>query len=169
MNFRNAISADANMLLDLTESTFRESWLNEGNIFDLNAYVAENFTVSVLNQELSNPNITYLLAEEKNQTMGYCKLERNLNPDGFKLKNPISIGRLYVRKQFQKQSIGSKLLDESLLIGARENFNNIWLGVWNKNPEAIRLYERFGFRKIGGYQFKMGNEISDDFIMHRPI
>lgn len=169
IQLRIAANRDAKLLSDFTSFTFRESWLEEGNEQDLEMYVAENFKFEKIRNELSDPEILYLIIECDNIISGYCKLERNLNPDKFNLAKPICISRLYVKKEFHNLQLGSILINEALLIAAKEKFKTIWLGVWYKNPNAIRLYERFGFKKFGNYKFVMGNEISDDFLMKRKV
>ena len=45
------------------------------------------------------------------------------------------------------------------------NFNCLWLGVWQKNSAAIKFYNKFDFETIGTKLFKIGNKITEDFIM----
>ena len=42
---------------------------------------------------------------------------------------------------------------------------NLFLGVWESNERAIALYESRGFEKVGGYKFKVGDTLDDEFIM----
>ena len=35
----------------------------------------------------------------------------------------------------------------------------IWLGVWEKNLRAIRLYEKWGFKKVGTKEFILGSDL----------
>ena len=42
---------------------------------------------------------------------------------------------------------------------------NLFLGVWESNERAIALYEGTGFEKVGGYKFKVGDTLDDEFIM----
>jgi ribosomal protein S18 acetylase RimI-like enzyme len=162
-------SGDSSLLAELTAYTFRESWLEEGNENDLEIYVNEYFTADRMALEVNNPDISYMILWVEGAAAAYCKLERNISPDGHDLSRPICISRLYVRKEFQNKNLGSLLIDEALHRASTEKFQTMWLGVWYKNPSAIRLYERFGFQKFGTYQFVMGNEISDDFLMKRKI
>ena len=54
------------------------------------------------------------------------------------------VRELYVDHFFQDQGIGSKLMEFAI-----KNFNVKFLWALEKNPDAIRFYERFGFRKNG--------------------
>ena len=167
--FRVAKPEESAMLAQLTEQTFRESWTEEGNEADVDQYVSESFAASVMSKELANPAISYLLALNSNNAVAYCKLERNLQPDNHELEKTISISRVYVSKAFHNKQIGSELLKRSIELAQQEKFKTIWLGVWNENHSAIRLYERFGFVRFGTYQFIMGTAVSNDYLMMRLV
>ena len=54
---------------------------------------------------------------------------------------------LGVLPAFQGKGIGTKLLDEADEFARSENFNLLSLSVIGRNTEAIKLYEKLGFRK----------------------
>jgi len=47
--------------------------------------------------------------------------------------------------------------------------NYVWLGVWEKNINAIAFYKRLGFYEDGRHPFKMGDELQTDFIMKKLV
>jgi len=47
------------------------------------------------------------------------------------------------------------------------NLQYIWLGVWEKNTDAKRFYERHGFVEFGSHEFKMGDDVQTDILMRR--
>ena len=157
--------ANLKELIVLTNETFCESWLESDNTDDINVYVQENFGQEQLQKELTDDSIIYLLLRSGERPIAYIKLERNANPEGFTLLRPLALHRIYVRKEYHGQRSGTKLIEAAIAIAHNEGFMNIWLGVWNVNHGAIRLYEKFGFQIFGNYQFIMGSIISDDFLM----
>jgi diamine N-acetyltransferase len=46
-------------------------------------------------------------------------------------------------------------------------FETIWLTVWRNNERALRFYKRWGFRKAGVYDFVVGRDIQEDFLLLR--
>jgi len=42
---------------------------------------------------------------------------------------------------------------------------NLFLGVWQGNERAIKLYDTRGFQKVGTYKFRVGDTLDDEFIM----
>jgi ribosomal protein S18 acetylase RimI-like enzyme len=65
-----------------------------------------------------------------------------------KLKNQyygeLGIG---IRDDFQGMGLGSKLMDNLIKVAQREGLKKIRLTVLTDNYRAIRLYEKFGFKK----------------------
>ena len=157
------------LVAELAAFTFRESWSEEGNKTDIDEYINEHFTVEKVLNELTDPSIIYLVAFNRYQPIGYVKLQRNLKPDNYDLEKPFAIDRVYVHKPFQGNKVGSQLLELAIDIAVNESYKTVWLGVWNENLAAIRLYERFGFHRFGTYQFIMGSIVSDDYLMMRKI
>jgi len=45
----------------------------------------------------------------------------------------------------------------------------VWLGVWEKNVDAISFYTKMGFREVGRHSFRMGDELQYDLIMKKVI
>lgn len=165
ITYRIATEKDAQILALLSASTFRESWIEEGNEADINLYLSQYFTNEQIKRELEDETIIYLLAFNGDEVIGYSKSELNLQPEGYELDLPFSISRVYIDKQYQRMKVGSGLLKQTIDIAREQDFKTIWLGVWNQNNDAIRLYQRFGFSQFGHYKFVMGSIVSDDYLM----
>lgn len=160
---------DAETVANLAAFTFRESWLEPGNEQDLEEYVQENFNLDVIKKELDNPDISYLLVFYDDEITGYIKLQRFDQPEGFELKKPVAIHRLYIKSDFRNLKLGGALVEHSIALAEKEGFQTVWLGVWNENNNAIRFYNKFGFEKFGNYNFVMGSIVSDDFLLKKEI
>ena len=53
-----------------------------------------------------------------------------------------------VKKEYQNQKIGSKLIENLIEIANKKNINNITLEVRIDNDNAIKLYEKYDFKKV---------------------
>ncbi|MHC4791202.1 MAG: GNAT family N-acetyltransferase [Planctomycetota bacterium] len=59
---------------------------------------------------------------------------------------------------------------KSCLEAARiDGHQTIWLGVWEKNAQAIRFYEKWDFKKVGTKEFILGSDRQIDDVMERPV
>ncbi len=45
----------------------------------------------------------------------------------------------------------------------------VWLGVWEKNENAIAFYNKMGFVRTGTHSFIMGDEEQKDYIMTKTL
>lgn len=54
-------------------------------------------------------------------------------------------------------------------IAISQNKEAIWLGVWEKNDNAIDFYKKIGFVQAGAHSFYMGDEEQMDIIMTKSL
>lgn len=81
----------------------------------------------------------------------------------------LEIERIYIKKKFQKHGLGKYLLNKSIDIAMEHNKKKIWLGVWEKNENAIVFYKKIGFEQAGSHSFYMGDEEQTDFILIKTL
>jgi RimJ/RimL family protein N-acetyltransferase len=77
-----------------------------------------------------------------------------------------------VKKDYWKMGIGSAVMEE-LIRFAKENniIKNINLGVKASNTNGIKLYEKFGFKKVGVHKdfFNVNDNFDDEILMDLNI
>lgn len=106
-------------------------------------------------EEQSDPVLLGLAVELEGEESGVLKRIVSMLRS---LKEPRPVGHLVsiaVRAPYRRRGIGSKLLEETIRV-MREVYrtDSIYLEVRVSNEPAIRLYEKFGFRKariVKGY------------------
>ncbi len=57
----------------------------------------------------------------------------------------LEIERIYIKNTFQKHGLGKCLLNKAMEIAIERKVKRIWLGVWDKNANAIAFYTKMGF------------------------
>jgi ribosomal protein S18 acetylase RimI-like enzyme len=70
-----------------------------------------------------------------------------------------TIEKLYVQGFFRGQGIGQNLLSEII----NRYGNRFWLYTWVRN-KSIEFYKKFGFKDIGQYDFKFGNDTIENRV-----
>jgi ribosomal protein S18 acetylase RimI-like enzyme len=169
VNVRAATSEDAARLADLGADTFRETFAGSNTAEDMQAYLAENFSVGAVAQELARPSVTFLIAELSGQAVGYAKLRAGQPDPSVSGSDPMELERLYVLAAHIGHRVGAALMDACLRRAASQGFRTLWLGVWEHNPRAIDFYQRWGFRKVGSHVFRLGGDPQNDFIMQKDL
>lgn len=115
----------------------------------------EFWTPSVLKSELENSNSKYIVAKENSKIVGFAGII--ILPDDAEITNIVT------KKTERKKGIGNLLLAKIIEIAKRKR-NNISLEVNEKNEIAIKLYEKYGFKKVGTRK-KYYNGTDDAIIM----
>ena len=63
------------------------------------------------------------------------------------------ISELFVSERFRNQGIGRTMMSRAMEVCARAVHRHVFIGVDATNAPAVRLYERFGFKRIGVFSF----------------
>lgn len=176
MNFRIATLADLDVLLTLSVETMREAFGPPYNPVEVTeAYITQAFTPASLTRDLADPRSTFLLAYSiDNELIGYARLYRRKSPRRMpepfrRAGQAIEIERLYLLQTAIGQGQGQQLMDYCLNMARTEGYKAVWLGVWERNPRAIRFYERNGFTRFGWHYFQFGPDRQRDFWMVRVV
>jgi GNAT superfamily N-acetyltransferase len=166
---RRAALADAEMLARLGARTFRETFGSQNTPENMASYLAKAFDVPVVARELADPNVTYIVGEIEDHPAAYAMVRIVPAPPSVTGPLPLELVRFYVDRPWHGAGMASALMqacdDEAHRRGAR----TLWLGVWEKNPRAIRFYEKCGFRDVGSQTFMVGDDPQTDRVMSRPI
>ena len=162
---REATELDVDSLSILASSTFIEAY-DDLSPEDSAKYVSEFFTRDKIQGHIRSPDNRLLVADE-GPLVGYILLERADAPEYISMQCQVECVRLFVKKAAQGRNWGSRLLDEGLRISKREGYDALWLKVWDKNENAIRFYERKGFRRLGEASYTEGGMNDRVIIMGR--
>jgi len=164
---RQAIVSDASDLARLQEQTFRDTFAATNDAADMALHCRTHYSPALQAEEISNPALLTLVCVVDNVLCAFAQLRTDAAPDCITAARPVEIQRLYVDKAWHGQGLAQQLMErciaEALLLGA----DQIWLGVWEKNPRAIRFYQKFGFATVGEHIFMVGNDAQRDLIMLR--
>lgn len=156
-------------LQSVSKETFYETFKNQNSEQNMETYLATAFSEETLTDELSNSNSTFYLLYVDENLAGYLKL----NTEDAQTENmgneALEIERIYVLGSFQKMGLGKVLMNHAINIAKQQHKNKVWLGVWEKNVNAIAFYEKSDFVKTSSHSFMMGDEEQHDFIMMKTL
>ena len=166
---RRAFEEDAAVLADLGRKTFETAFGPDNDPFDLQAYLDISFSTDQIAGELADPDSTFLLAYHKRTLVGYAKLRKGSSPKGVTLRKPVQLSRLYITADHIGRGFGSQLIQACFEESLRRGCETMWLGVWEKNLRAQRLYERFGFVRVGTKPFVLGSDVQQDAVYEKSL
>jgi len=152
-------------LQTIGRQTFSESYSSVNTEENIQRYLAEKFSKEQVAAEVSNPNSEFYFAKIDKQVIGYIKLNFGNAQTVENNEDGVEIERIYVSKSYQGKRVGQELHSKALEIAKTRKAPYIWLGVWEKNPGAIRFYERHGFMSYGNHTFFLGGDEQTDILM----
>jgi ribosomal protein S18 acetylase RimI-like enzyme len=84
--------------------------------------------------------------------------------------NSLQLSKLYVDKSFQRQGIGSQIINLSVDYCQSNNLQSLWLTVNRHNHSAINFYLRNDFENVAALLKDIGGGfVMDDFKMEKQI
>ncbi|MCM3033593.1 GNAT family N-acetyltransferase [Niallia sp. MER 6] len=160
---------DLQKLREISYETFNETFKDQNSPENMKNYLDKAFTLEQLEKELSNISSQFFFLYLDKELAGYLKVNTNDAQTEEMGTESLEIERIYIKSRFQKDGLGKVLFQKALDIARENNKKKIWLGVWEKNENAIAFYKKMGFRQKGAHSFYMGDEEQTDFIMCKTL
>jgi diamine N-acetyltransferase len=160
---------DLHKLQEISYETFNDTFKEQNTPENMNAYLEKAFNLKQLEAELSNPSSEFFFVYFNNELAGYLKVNINDAQSEDMGNEALEVERIYIKRDFQKHGLGKYLLKKAIEVAKVHNKTKIWLGVWEKNENAIAFYKKLGFVEIGAHSFYMGDEEQIDIIMTLAI
>ena len=169
MKIRNVNIQDIEKLKGIGKRTFTETFSSDNSEENITEYLDNGFSTEQLKTELIDKNAEFYFAELKGRVIGYLKVNSGQSQTEIKDKNYLEIERIYVLKEYHGKKVGQLLYEKAIKIAKSKNAEYVWLGVWEKNPRAIKFYEKNGFVAFDKHIFKLGNDKQTDLMMKLKI
>lgn len=160
---------DVTTLQQIGIETFDETFRDQNTHENMENYLEKAFNVDQLTTELSNPFSQFFFVYVNNEVAGYLKVNTNDAQSEKMGIESLEIERIYIKSTFQKHGLGKLLLNKAIDIATELKKEQIWLGVWEKNENAIVFYKKMGFVQTGSHSFQMGDEEQIDYIMTKSL
>lgn len=169
LHFKVACVSDAMVLSRLGKKTFVETYGEANTEENMKKYLRSAFSKKSITNQLEDDKNFFLIAKINNKPVAYAKLTENNKPFHDKSINAVELERIYVKKKFQGQGIGRTLLDKCLAFARLRSYPVMWLGVWEKNLEALKFYQKLGFVIFGSSIFELGDDQQNDYLMKKDL
>jgi ribosomal protein S18 acetylase RimI-like enzyme len=166
---RRGTIADAELLAEVGARTFADTFAADNTAEDMANYLVQSFSIEQQSAELSDPTVTFLIAEIDHRVAGYAKLQLSPAPACVSGPNPIELSRLYVLEDWIGRGVAQVLMDECFAAAQKASRQTMWLGVWERNTRAQAFYRKVGFETVGTQSFQLGLDQQTDFVMMRPV
>jgi len=151
--------------IETYDETFRS--MNTDDTMD--KYLTEAFSMDKLITEFHSIGCKFYFLFSDEALVGYLKLNEAPSQSDINDPDSLEIERIYVRKAYKGKGFGRILMNYALEQANTLKKKYAWLGVWEKNTDAIAFYKKMSFTEAGKHSFRMGDEIQSDYIMKTEI
>ena len=165
MQIRPANTNDANILAELGAKTFYETFREFHTEKDMQQYIKKAYSVELMTENLSKENIQYFIAFDEDKPIGYLKLIKDASHEKLTSQKNIELEKIYVLKEYLDKKVGKELMLQAINFSKQNNFETLFLGVWQENHRAVNFYKKFGFETFTIRTFQLGETLCDDFLM----
>lgn len=124
-------------LQEISYETFNDTFKEQNNPENMNAYFEKAFNLKQLEHELSNPSSEFFFVYFNNELAGYLKVNINYAQSEDMGNEALEVERIYIKRDFQKYGLGKYLLNKAIEVAKRHNKTKVWLGVWEKNEMRL--------------------------------
>jgi diamine N-acetyltransferase len=169
VNITTCSTEDLQILRAISKETFNDTFKDQNSPEQMEAYLEKAFNSEQLEKELLNPSSHFYFVYVNNEVAGYLKVNTNDAQTETMDDESLEIERIYIRKDLQRHGLGKYLLNKAMEVALEHHKQKVWLGVWEKNENAIEFYKKMGFVQTGAHSFYMGEEEQTDFIMIKTL
>lgn len=161
---RRAGLPDAAALADIGKRTFFETFNSTCTAADMQQFLDDYFNVEQVKKELADKNDLYFFAELNGIPAGYLRLMEDYSQFSLMAKwKALELKRIYVDSSFHGKGIAQSLMKFAEDFARENQYEVIWLGVWEHNSRAKRFYEKCGFEDSGHtHEFPIGSTPQTD-------
>lgn len=160
---------DLKTLHNLSVETYTDTFGEYNTEADLNDYLDKAYNNTELKKELTNSNSMFYFAFYDGKLAGYLKLNV-LDAQSESIGDEsLEIERIYIRKQFKRLGLGTKLLNFGIAKAEELNKQSVWLGVWENNFPAQKFYQKMDFVRYSEHKFIMGESVQTDYILKKEL
>lgn len=169
LTYRKCDLNDLEALTSISRNTFVEAYEANNDPDDFKTYIDSAFTSQQMKAELHNPNSDFYFIYIEKTLVGYFKLnEKEAQGEDYGHQS-LELSRIYLLKEFQGQDIGRMTLSKIIKLAKEDHKSWLWLSVWQLNEDAVRFYERHGFKKFDTQIFYVGKDAQMDWLMRLDL
>lgn len=168
-HLRPATPGDAAALSVLAQETFCDTF-NHYPPQDRAAHLSQYYTPHIFASQIASGDTKIWLAEAAGALIAYAQIGAYKLPLAAPVLPAVELYKLYVHRAWKGQKIGSAMMGKTFAIAEAQDAKAVYLGVWEGNMNAQQFYVRYGFKKIGEYDYPpIGRIVDREWIMMREL
>lgn len=156
-------------LATIARRSFFEAYPQNTDHENMELYLKEAFSEEEIKSQLLHPDSIFFIMKNGTTFLGYAKMRWDRPHGHFKGEKAIELERFYFLNEFKGKGYGSRLLQFCIDYAVTNQFEWMWLLVWEENLTGLQFYKHKGFELFDRKIFQFGNANSDDILMKRRL
>lgn len=166
---KDVTEIDVKELQAISRETFKATFDEYTAPADMARFLKEDYATEKLLAQINNSNSRFFFLMVKEEVAGYLKVNVNSAQTENVKPNALEVERIYLRQKFQHQGLGLVLIKLAEKIARKENYDYMWLGVYEHNLIAQKFYKKDGFTRMGQHVFQVGEDPQIDYILAKKL
>jgi GNAT superfamily N-acetyltransferase len=155
-------AADADAVSALARIVWQATYPALISQAQIDAMLADRYAPERIREQLDDPHQTWWGARRGDALSGFAHALLD--------ESSCKLDKLYVHPDHQRRGIGAALLQAVEGWARRQQARRLWLQVNRGNAQAIRAYEKYGFRVVDSRVFDIGGGfVMDDHVMEKRL
>ncbi|KAK9235063.1 acyl-CoA N-acyltransferase [Lipomyces kononenkoae] len=171
ISIRSAGHEDVAAVAELGAHVFSTTFGHSVTTEQLQAYLTESYSIPATTKDVTDPMKDMIVATSQDGAIvGFALLTRGTSePCIAQLESTVELQRIYVHPTYHGNGVGKILIKKLEDMAREQGFKHIWLGVWEENYKAQKVYEKQGYRVVGDHDFTIGDVVQTDQIMVKEL
>jgi ribosomal protein S18 acetylase RimI-like enzyme len=157
---------EAPRLSAFLRETFMATYAHCSSAANVADFLERQYQPALQSAELADPRLHSRVLIADGDWAGVAQLRVVEDVDG---ERRGFVSRFYFRAAYQGRGLAQQMLAHLIEIGRRENISALRLSAWKRAPQALRFYEKAGFRAIATADFVVGDEVLEDWLMELAL
>ena len=150
ITIRRVIKEDAAVFSALSKKTFYDTFTGTCTEQDMDELLEEYFNIPLIETQLEVEDDYFYFAEYEGTPIGLVRFKEDYEEfEAIRQWKSLELKRLYVLKEYHGMGVAQQLMDFVLDYAYSNQFEVVWLGVWEFNFRAQKFYDKNGFTFTG--------------------
>jgi ribosomal protein S18 acetylase RimI-like enzyme len=168
--FRMAEASDAQALAGFMSRNFLAAYGHCSSPANIEKTIAKHYGLDAQLRQIGDDRYANLLMERDGVLAGHAQVRFGGEaPAAVEPRPGAEIGRFYVDTAFHGLGLAQQMMEKVRELSRARGARSLFLSVWQEQPQAIRFYEKEGFRIAGQLIFEVGDDPKDDWLMLAPL
>lgn len=169
ISYRAPTTADAVALSAMAATSFAATFGDVVRPADMPIYLERAYgRDGQMTRDLADPAVRWRMALQDAAPVGYLKLSAMTLPYDA-APGAMEVRQLYVAQDVKGAGVAATLMEWAIDTARAAGASELYLAVFDHNVRAVRFYARYGFVKVGRFDFVTGDQVHDDGIWRRPL